>query len=153
MMDNLWTHICITWPQWVNIYYHSGMCWRDHLVKDKILECLQENICILIVVLLKYTEPFPKGFSLSYIFNLKSCIQKLITEKSPQLNLPNVALWLCMGSLYWVNTLRPRQNGCHFADDTFKCIFLNEKKLEFRCKFHWSLFLRVQLTIFQHWFR
>ena len=25
--------------------------------------------------------------------------------------------------------------------------------LEFRLKFHWSLFLRVQLTIFQHWFR
>ena len=24
------------------------------------------------------------------------------------------------------NTLRPRQNGHHFADDMFKCIFLNE---------------------------
>ena len=27
---------------------------------------------------------------------------------------------------YGVNTLRPRQNGRHFADDIFKCIFLNE---------------------------
>ena len=25
-----------------------------------------------------------------------------------------------------LNTLRPRQNRCHFADDIFKCIFLNE---------------------------
>ena len=25
-----------------------------------------------------------------------------------------------------LNTLRPRQNGRRFADDTFKCIFLNE---------------------------
>ena len=25
-----------------------------------------------------------------------------------------------------INTLRPRQNGRHFADDMFKCIFLNE---------------------------
>ena len=25
------------------------------------------------------------------------------------------------------NILRPRQNGHHFADNTFKCIFLNEK--------------------------
>ena len=25
-----------------------------------------------------------------------------------------------------VNTLRPRQNGRHFADDIFECIFLNE---------------------------
>ena len=47
-----------------------------------------------------------------------------------------------MTSLYWIrtqeavaacnmsetyfNTLRPRQNGRHFADDIFKCIFLNE---------------------------
>ena len=31
------------------------------------------------------------------------------------------------GRLYWhVNTLRPRQNGRHFADDIFKWIFLNE---------------------------
>ena len=26
----------------------------------------------------------------------------------------------------WFNTLRPRQNGRHFADDTFKHIFMNE---------------------------
>ena len=25
-----------------------------------------------------------------------------------------------------INTLRPKQNGRHFADDIFKCIFLNE---------------------------
>ena len=51
-----------------------------------------------------------------------------------------------------LNTLRPKQNGRHFTDDTFKRIFLNEM-FEFRLKFHWSLFLRVQLTIFQQWFR
>ena len=26
----------------------------------------------------------------------------------------------------WVNTLRPLQNGRHFPDDIFKCVFLNE---------------------------
>ena len=35
------------------------------------------------------------------------------------------------GQFVWLagsggNTLRPRQNGRHFADDIFKCIFLNE---------------------------
>ena len=25
-----------------------------------------------------------------------------------------------------INTLRPRQNGCHFADAIFRCIFVNE---------------------------
>ena len=37
-----------------------------------------------------------------------------------------------------VNTLRPRQNGRHFADDIFKCIFLNENawislKISLKC--------------------
>ena len=37
-------------------------------------------------------------------------------------HLPGIIIW----TLYhWVNTLRPRQNGRHFADDMFKCIFLN----------------------------
>ena len=27
---------------------------------------------------------------------------------------------------FYIRTLRPRQNGRHFADDIFKCIFLNE---------------------------
>ena len=50
-----------------------------------------------------------------------------------------------------LNTLRPRQNGRHFADDTCKCIFLNQM-LEIRLIFHWSLFLRVEFTILHHWF-
>ena len=51
-----------------------------------------------------------------------------------------------------INTLRPRQNGRHFADDTSNSIFVNEN-VSISIEFHWSLFLRVQLTIFQHWFR
>ena len=33
---------------------------------------------------------------------------------------------ICVTQPQWVKTLRPRQNGCHFADDTFKRIFMNE---------------------------
>ena len=35
----------------------------------------------------------------------------------------------------WVNTLRPRQNGRHFPDDIFKCIFLNKISITFLLKF------------------
>ena len=35
----------------------------------------------------------------------------------------------------------------------FSNVFSWMKMYEFRLKFHWSLFLRVLLTIFQHWFR
>ena len=43
----------------------------------------------------------------------------------------DVSLWLSASlesALWpqWVNTLRPRQNGRHFADAIFMCIFLNE---------------------------
>ena len=76
-------------------------------------------------------------------------------------------------SITMFNTLRPGQNWSYFAHDTFKCIFFNTlrprqngrhfqmtfsnaiswmKIDEFRLRFHWSLFQRFQLTIFQHWF-
>ena len=50
------------------------------------------------------------------------------------------------------DTLRPGQDGCQFPDNFFKRIFLN-KNVRIYIEFHWSLFLRVQLTIFQYWFR
>ena len=34
--------------------------------------------------------------------------------------------YLYLNRTWWVNTLRTTQNGRHFADDIFKCIFLNE---------------------------
>ena len=53
--------------------------------------------------------------------------------------------------------------GCltHWGQDKMaaisKTVFSNAfswmEIYEFRSKFHWSLFLRVQLTIFQYWFR
>ena len=51
-----------------------------------------------------------------------------------------------------INTLRPRQSGRHFADDIFKCI-LGMNMCEFRLRFDCSLFLKFELTIFQHWLR
>ena len=50
------------------------------------------------------------------------------------------------------NTLWPRQDDCHFADDIFKFIFLSEN-VWVSLKIHWSLFLRFELTMFHHRFR
>ena len=46
-----------------------------------------------------------------------------------------------------------RDKMATFSQTTLSNAFSLMKILEFRLKFHWSLFLRVQLTIFQHWFR
>ena len=39
------------------------------------------------------------------------------------------------------------------SQTTFSNVFSSMKMFEFRLKFQWSVFLRVQLTTFQHWFR
>ena len=52
-------------------------------------------------------------------FSLKNGIWKCCQQ--------SVGMWgQSMGFILCVNTLRPRQNGRHFTDDIFKCIFLNE---------------------------
>ena len=52
----------------------------------------------------------------------------------------------------WINTLRWNKMAA-----ILQTIFSNEfswmKIYEFRLQFHWSLFLRVQLKTFHHWFR
>ena len=50
------------------------------------------------------------------------------------------------------NTLRPRQNVRIFQT-IFSNAFSWMKMSELRLIFHWNLFLRLNLTIFQHWFR
>ena len=55
--------------------------------------------------------------------------------------------------------LESTQGLTHWGRDKMDAIsqttlsFLWIQMLEFLLKFHWSLFLGVQLTIFQHWFR
>ena len=43
------------------------------------------------------------------------------------------------------------QNGRHFTNDDLRWIYMS-KFFVFWLKFHWSLFLRVQLTLTQQWF-
>ena len=51
------------------------------------------------------------------------------------------------------NTFRSRQNGRHFPGDIFKNAFSWMKMHLSRLRYHLSLFPRVQLTTFKHWFR
>ena len=63
------------------------------------------NFVLIIGILSKVDEPFN-----SYLNSFSS----------------SVACMRCWTGSLLVNTLRPRQNGRRFADDTFKRIFLNE---------------------------
>ena len=44
----------------------------------------------------------------------------------PLINFSGSLTQLMLSEIYNINTLRPRQNGHNFADDTFKHIFLNQ---------------------------
>ena len=46
-----------------------------------------------------------------------------------------------------------RDKMAAISQTTLSSAFLWKEMSECRLKFHWSLFIRVQLTIFQHWFR
>ena len=60
----------------------------------------------------------------------------------------------CIGSaLYQVLTHWGWDKMDAISQTTFSSTFSWMKIFEFRLKYHRSLFLRVQLTIFQHWFR
>ena len=83
-------------------------------------------------------------FSLYIKVNHREAVSFFITET------PLLMIWPYMMNLHsYGNTLRPRQNGHHVADDNFKRPFV----FEFRLIFCWILFLRVQLTVIQQWFR
>ena len=66
--------------------------------------------------------------------------------------------WLSFHGIFW---LQHHTHLTHWGRDkmaaifqmTFSNAFSWMKMFKFRLRFHWSLFPRVQLTIFQHWFR
>ena len=73
-------------------------------------------------------------------------------QRSVECMLIEVALsWLRFAILFTelLNSSPPEKMA---ADDNFRGIFVNEQCC-FWLKSHWSLFLGVQLTITQHWFR
>ena len=56
---------------------------------------------------------------------------------------------ILIDSMLNINILRPRQMDA-ISQATFSNVFSWMKMFEFRLKFHWSLFPRVQLTIFHY---
>ena len=98
-----------------------------------------------------------------------SCVQKFVAISSPGMELEwnkfsikfeswcikhqwNRSLVL-VGAIITHLTHWGREKMAAISQTTFSNAFSWMKMDEFRLKFHWSLFLRCQLTIFQHWFR
>ena len=67
--------------------------------------------------------PCVRGCGLCYLWHEIKCWQCVGLRKNARFATSSYS-W-CL-EVDWVNTLSPRQYGRHFADDIFKCIFLNE---------------------------
>ena len=68
------------------------------------------------------TENFPSipaSCATRYVFNLQQCTHHMHWETESSINLEGRQV-----DCFVINTLRPRRNRRHFADDIFKCIFL-----------------------------
>ena len=106
--------------------------------------------------------------------NMKNMILRIWTHQEQRnWQVVNLLAWLehnVMQNVYYILLLShlSQHVGCrwpgtltHWGWDemnnisrtTFWNVFSSMKMFEFSFKFRWSLFPRVQLTIFQHWFR
>ena len=92
-------------------------------------KCVHKNPCVMSYVLLMY-------LCVNVILALCQICGGINTQWLRHLRTYTRAFFVFLSALFmfvtreglfrWVNTLRPRQNGRRFADDTFKRIFLNE---------------------------
>ena len=96
-------------------------------------------------------------------FSLHLCIMNKFVRKSvaPVLNVKDrashtcgIAFWQSRNCrLWWLINSSPPGQMAAISQTIFSDAFSWMKNFVFWIKFHWSLFLRVQLTIAQHWFR
>ena len=114
------------------------------ILSDNLFKCifLNDNVWISNKISLKFV---PEGSiniipALVQIMAWRQPGDKPLSEPMMMVRLPT---HICVTQPQWVNTLRPEQNGWHFADNIFKCIFLNENH-SILIKFHLSLLQRIQ---------
>ena len=95
------------------------------LTKLIIFDSQQPSVCNLIIVSIYMLDIHVRNWQLIISsVEMVICISIVFRDDVVNGSHPN-HLWFPHFKLS-VNTLRPRQNGRHFADDTFKRIFLNE---------------------------
>ena len=85
--------------------------------------------------------------------NFNEVLSKIETFSFKKIHLKMPAKWQTFCLSFNVLTHWGRDKVGAISQTTFSSTFSWMKMFEFRLEFHWSLFLRVQFTIFQHWFR
>ena len=134
MMVRLPMHTCVTRPQWVNRVSVTIV----HLWDTWTLSALNGS---------EHLDTFSSKFLTILLYQLcRPCLSNRGNTSYLFLNISMV------GSSHPVNSSSLDKMAL-ISHMMFWKAFSWMKILEFRWKFHWSLFLWVQLTISEHWFR
>ena len=118
---------------------HSRLMFVTSLVED--------TYCTF-KISLSFFKWFKQNFAITVPWNDSGEILLSVTIGFCIYVLAKPQLQLSVGLTHWG---RNKINA--ILQTPFSNAFSWMKMFEFRLKFHWSLFLKVQLTIFQHWFR
>ena len=124
--------------------------WSLELGKNPICRCVEYNKLMVKdstkIIIYKYTKnkhnahlthaAYP-GLVTSTFDTLLCCVYQVICPTH---------------HIHWVLTHWDRDKMDAISQTTFSSAFYWMEMYELQLKIHWSLFLRVQLTIFQHWF-
>ena len=131
----VWSYLI--WQNPFNSFHPGQNRW---LFTDENFRCifLNENICIFIKFPLKFVPMGPIG-------NNSTLVEIMDTDPI------HWRIYVALGGDEWTHWGRDKMDA--ISQTIFSSAFSWMKMFEFRLKFQWSLFLRVQLTIFQHWFR
>ena len=95
---------------------------------NSIFKCsfVNKNVSISIKIPLNFVpkRPIDNKWSLAQVMAWRRTGDKPLPEA--MMSQFNEMMHICVTQPQWVNTLVPRQNGHHFAGDSFKCVSLNE---------------------------
>ena len=145
-----WKHFPRYWPFVRGIHRspvnspHKGQ-WRGALMFSLICVCINDWVN-------NREAGDLRRYGAHYDITVMNKFNNTMVKPDPWLLRKNHKL-TCHWITFRVKTHWDRDEMDAISQTTFWSAFSWMKMFEFRLKFHWSLFLRVQLTIFQHWFR
>ena len=105
---------CIAVPEWISSSWIKSNRRYDSKCEYIFCTILNNSAC--------------KELRIAMLYAVSCCIWLYDNKSQSQhMYIPRLTYWCMLYLLTQLdNTLRPRQNGCQFLDDIFKCIFLNE---------------------------
>ena len=115
---------------------------------DDVFKCifLNENVWILLKISLKFV---PKG----PIKNIPSLVQVMAWRRPGDKPLSEPMMVSLLTHICVARPHLPLGKMAAFPQTIYSTAFSRMRSVVLWLKFHWSLFIRVQLTITQHWFR